>query len=263
MEKSIFIEPDNAFAEISRDWKSWAAAFGAGTKMVVGISGGVDSTCTAALACRLFGPENVVGVSLPCDGQKDMLDVDAVFEYLKIKRVTIDIGDACFALKNSIENNAIGLTEQCVINMPARLRMTALFGVAQCLGGVVINTCNLSEDIVGYSTFGGDNMGCYAPIKGLTKTEVKSLAKWLGVPDILADKMPIDGLQPLSDEDKLGFTYERLDRLIRCQDVSDIAFNAKIYNMFIKNRFKTDIICIPSPTFDELPNYARDNWGMR
>ena len=160
MEKSIFIEPDNAFAEISRNWKSWAAAFGAGIKMVVGISGGVDSTCVAALACRLFGPENVVGVSLPCDGQKDMSDVDAVFEHLKIKCVTIDIGDACFALKNSIENNAIGLTEQCVINMPARLRMTALFGIAQCLGGVVINTCNLSEDIVGYSTFGGDNMGC-------------------------------------------------------------------------------------------------------
>lgn len=263
MEKGIFIESDNAFAEISRDWKSWAAQFPVGTKMVVGISGGVDSTCAAALACRLFGSENVVGVSLPCDGQRDMADVDAVFEHLKIRRVTIDIGDAFSSLKNGIENNAIGLTEQCVTNMPARLRMTALFGVAQCIGGVVVNTCNLSEDIVGYSTFGGDNMGCYAPIKGLTKTEVKSLAKWLGVPNTLVDKMPIDGLQPLSDEDKLGFTYERLDRFIRCQDVSDIAFNTKIYNMFIKNRFKTDIICIPGPTFDELPNYVRDKWGMR
>jgi len=115
---------------------------------------------------------------------------------------------------------------------------------------------------VGYSTFGGDNMGCYAPIKGLTKTEVKSLAKWLGIPDVLADKTPVDGLQPLSDEDKLGFTYERLDRLIRCQNVEDVAFNAEIYGRFIKNRFKTDIVNIPGPAFKELPNYARDEWGM-
>ena len=160
MEKDIFVEPDNAFAVISRDWKSWAVQFPAGTKMVIGISGGVDSTCAAALACRLFGPENVVGVSLPCDGQKDMADVDAVFEHLKIRRVTIDIGDAFFTLKDGIENNAIGLTEQCVTNMPARLRMTALFGVAQCLGGVVINTCNRSESICGYDTLFGDSCGC-------------------------------------------------------------------------------------------------------
>lgn len=254
MKKSIFIEPDNAFAEISRDWKSWAAAFGAGIKMIVGISGGVDSTCVAALACRLFGPENVVGVSLPCDGQKDMADVDAVFEHLKIRRITIDIGDAFFSLNNGIENNAVDITEQCVTNMPARLRMTALFGVAQCLSGVVINTCNLSEDIVGYSTFGGDNMGCYAPIKGLTKTEVKSLAKWLGVPDILVDKMPIDGLQPLTDEQKFGFSYVELDAFIRCPTAVEDGLTKpesaeKIKRMYAANKFKLEIINIPGPDF--------------
>ena len=254
MEKGIFIEPDNAFAVISRNWKSWAAQFPAGTKMVVGISGGVDSTCVAALACRLFGPENVVGVSLPCDGQKDMADVDAVFEHLKIRRVTIDIGDALSALKNGIENNAVGLTGQCVTNMPARLRMTALFGVAQCLGGVVVNTCNLSEDIVGYSTFGGDNMGCYAPIKNLVKAEVMDLAAWLGVPEKLARKVPADGLQPLTDEQKFGFPYAELDAFIRCPTAVEDGLTKpetaeKIRRMYAANRFKLEIINIPGPDF--------------
>jgi len=262
MEKDIFIKPDNAFAEISRDWKSWAAQFGAGTKMVVGISGGVDSTCVAALACRLFGPENIVGVSLPCDGQNDMTDVDAVFEHLKIRRVTIDIGDAFSALKNGIENNAVDLTEQCVTNMPARLRMTALFGVAQCLGGVVINTCNLSEDIVGYSTFGGDNMGCYAPLKNLVKTEVMDLAAWLGIPEKLAYKVPVDGLQPLTDEQKLGFSYRELDIFIRCPMASYDGLikpetAEKIKRMYAANRFKLEIINIPGPGFDFASNMFR------
>lgn len=254
MEKGIFIEPDNAFAEISRDWKSWAAVFDAGTKMVIGISGGVDSTCVAALACRLFGPENVVGVSLPCDGQKDMADVDAVFEHLKIRRVTIDIGDAFFALKDGIENNAIGLTEQCVTNMPARLRMTALFGVAQCLGGVVINTCNRSESICGYDTLFGDSCGCYAPIKNLVKTEVMDLAAWLGVPEKLARKVPVDGLQPLTDEQKFGFSYAELDAFIRCPMAVEDGMTKpetaeKIKRMYAANKFKLEIINIHGPDF--------------
>jgi len=254
MEKSIFIEPDNAFAVISRDWKSWAAQFGAGTKMVVGISGGVDSTCAAALACRLFGAENVAGVSLPCDGQKDMADVDAVFEHLKIRRVTIDIGDAFSALKNGIENNAVGLTEQCVTNMPARLRMTALFGVAQCLGGVVVNTCNRSESVCGYDTLFGDSCGCYAPVKNLVKTEVMDLAAWLGVPERLARKTPVDGLQPLTDEQKFGFSYAELDAFIRCPTAVEDGLTKpetaeKIRRMYAANRFKLEIINVPGPDF--------------
>lgn len=254
MEKGIFIEPDNAFAEISRDWKSWAAVFDVRTKMVVGISGGVDSTCVAALACRLFGSDNVVGVSLPCDGQKDMSDVDAVFEHLNIRRVTIDIGDAFFTLKNGIENNAIGLTDQCVTNMPARLRMTALFGVAQCIGGVVINTCNRSESICGYDTLFGDSCGCYAPIKNLVKTEVMDLTAWLGVPEKLARKVPVDGLQPLTDEQKFGFSYAELDAFIRCPMAVEDGLTKpetaeKIKRMYAANRFKLEIINIHGPDF--------------
>ena len=253
--------PELAFDVIKSHWTVWDNDVKP-KSYAIGISGGIDSTCVAALACKIFGKEKVVGVSLPCNGQKDMADVDKVFEWLGIKRLTIDIGDAFASLKTGIENNGVEFTDVCVTNMPARLRMTTLYGVAQCLGGVMVNTCNLSEDIVGYSTFGGDNMGSYAPIKNLTKSEVKILTKWLGVPDHLVNKIPIDGLQPLSDEEKLGFTYERLDKLIRCQDTSDIAFNDMIYKIFIKNKFKTDIINIPGPEFKELSNFARAFWNM-
>lgn len=254
MKKDIFIEPDNAFAVISREWKSWAAQFDAGTKMVVGISGGVDSTCVAALACRLFGAENVIGVSLPCDGQKDMSDVDAVFEHLKIRRVTIDIGDAFNGFVNAIENNAVEMTKQCIVNMPARLRMTALFGIAQCIGGVVVNTCNRSESVVGFDTIFGDSCGCYAPIKNLVKTEVMDLAAWLGVPEKLAYKVPVDGLQPLTDEQKFGFSYAELDAFIRCPAAVEDGLTKpetaeKIKRMYAANRFKLEIINVPGPDF--------------
>lgn len=254
--------PELAFDAIEEHWTSWDNEVNPDC-YVVGISGGIDSSCVAALACKLFGKERVIGVSLPCNGQSDMTDVDKVFNHLGIKRATIDIGDIFDEFKQNLENQTIELTDVCKTNMPARIRMTMLYGIAQCMNGIVLNTCNLSEDVVGYSTFGGDNMGSYAPIKNLTKTEVKSLAKWLDIPNSLIYKTPIDGLQPLSDEEKLGFTYERLDKLIRCQDTSNIAFNEKIHKLFVKNKFKTDIINIPGPEFKELSNYARAFWNMK
>ena len=211
-----FVKPNVAFNCIKEHWTNWAKnEFEKDDlKWVIGISGGIDSTCVATLACKIFDTENVVGVSLPCDGQKDMQDVDAVFDLLKIKRITIDIGDAFASLKQGLENNCIEPSYDCKTNMPARLRMTALYGVAQCVNGIVLNTCQLTEDILGYATLYGDNAGSYAPIKGLTKTEVKMLASWLGVSDELVNKIPIDGLQPLSDEEKLGLKYDDVDKYI-------------------------------------------------
>ena len=253
-----FIEPERAYKHIEEHWRNWAKATNVST-YVIGISGGVDSTCVAALACRIFGKENVIGVSLPCDGQKDIADVYKVFNHLNIRYLTIDIGDAFDSLKNGIANNAVELTDQCLTNMPARLRMTTLFGVAQCFNAIVLNTCNLSEDVVGYSTFGGDNFGCYAPIRNLTKTEVKSLAYWLGVPTDLAYKIPIDGLQPMSDEEKLGFTYEALDRLIRFGE-GDNSFKKLIRDKYVANKFKLEIVDIPGPEFNFASNYIRAFW---
>lgn len=253
--------PELAFKTIKKHWMAWDNEVKPKT-YVIGISGGIDSTCVTALACKIFGKDRVVGVSLPCDGQKDMADVDAVFEHLDIKRVTIDIGDAFASLKNGIENNCIDLIDVCKTNMPARLRMTALYGVAQCLGGVMVNTCNLTEDVVGYSTLYGDNAGSYAPISKLTKTEVIQIAKWLGVPENLANKIPIDGLQPLTDEEKLGITYAKVDDLIRSTGPVSKADKAKVFELYTKNKFKLEIVNIPGPKFDEYPNYPRAFWSL-
>ena len=170
---------------------------------------------------------------------------------LGIKRVDIDIGDAFASLKNGIENNCIGLTDICTTNMPARLRMATLFGVAQCLDGMVLNTCNRSESVLGNDTIFGDDCGSYAPIQRLTKTEVVDLAMWLGIPEELAKKTPIDGLQPLSDEDRMGVKYTDVDNFIRGKDVED-RIKCKIMSMYGKNKFKLEIIHIAGPKFDWL-----------
>ena len=252
--------PELAFGVFRPRWHEWDAQVKPKT-YVIGISGGIDSTCVAALACKIFGKDRVVGVSLPCDGQSDMEDVNKAFAWLGIRRLTLDIGDAFASLKNGIENNGVDLTDVCKTNMPARLRMTALYGVAQCLGGVMVNTCNLTEDVVGYSTLYGDNAGSYAPISKLTKTEVIQIAKWLGVPENLANKTPIDGLQPLTDEEKLGITYAKIDDLIRSTGPVSEADKAKVFELYTKNKFKLEIVNIPGPKFDEYPNYPRAFWS--
>lgn len=249
MEYNKFIDPKTAFQCIEEQWKKWADKNNACT-YVVGISGGVDSTCAAALAAKLFGKNNVIGVSLPCDGQKDMDDVNAVFAHLGIRRITIDIGDVFYGLKCSIENQGLEVTEQCTTNMPARLRMVTLYGIAQCFGAFVLNTCQRSESVVGYDTLFGDSCGDFAPIKNLVKSEVQELAAWLGVPSNLAYKTPIDGLQPLTDEQKFGFSYKELDRFIRNAGEVDKQTADKIVHMHHRNKFKLEIINVPGPTFD-------------
>ena len=258
-----FIEPEQAFNYIKNDWKKWVKEeFNKDDlKWVIGISGGIDSTCVAALACKIFGKENVIGVSLPCDGQKDIEDVDKVFNHLGIKRITIDIGDAFSSLKQGLENNCIEPSYDCKTNMPARLRMTALYGVAQSTGGIVLNTCQLTEDVLGYATLYGDNAGSYAPIKGLTKTEVKMLAAWLAVPEELVNKTPIDGLQPLSDEEKLGLKYDDVDKYIRHIGETNRDVERLVMQKFVKNRFKLDIVKIPGPEFMFLTNTILANFG--
>ena len=253
--------PEQAFKTIEDHWKDWDTQVKPKT-YVIGISGGIDSTCVAALACRIFGKARVVGVSLPCNGQKDINDVNTVFEYLGIKRITIDIGNAFTSLKNGIDSNNVKLTDVCKTNMPARLRMTALYGVAQCLGGVMVNTCNRSESVLGNDTLFGDDCGSYGPIQKLTKTEVKRIAAWLGVPENLVNKTPIDGLQPLSDEDRLGITYAKVDDYIRSTGSVSAAEESLILEKFIKNKFKMEIVRVPGPDFAHYPDRLRANFGV-
>lgn len=220
------------------------------TKVVIGISGGKDSSVVAAICAKAIGPENVIGVMMPNGEQKDIADSQSLIAHLGIKSTTVNIGNAFNDLCNAI-NLGVELSYDTKTNLPARLRMSTLYAVAQTVGGFVANTCNLSEDTVGYATLYGDNAGSFAPISKLTTEEVMEIGDDLGLPFELVHKVPIDGLQPKTDEDKLGFTYHEVNELIRKGIKGKNA--DKIMDMYRKNKFKLDIVRIPY--FDpHLPN---------
>ena len=123
-----------------------------------------------------------------------------------------------------------------------------LYAISQSRNGRVANTCNLSEDWVGYSTRYGDSVGDFSPLSNLTKTEVKLIGKELGLPDDLVCKVPSDGLCGKTDEDNLGFTYDVLDRYIRTGEIDNAETKAKIDSMHEKNLFKLQLM----PSFNPI-----------
>ena len=134
------------------------------------------------------------------------------------------------------------LSEQAKINLPARIRMSTLYAVSQSMNGRVANTCNLSEDWVGYSTRYGDAAGDFSPLSNLTVTEIKQIGKVLGLPNNLIDKVPTDGLCGKTDEDNLGFTYDVLDKYIRTGEIEDEEVKKRIDKMHEKNLFKLQLM---------------------
>lgn len=191
------------------------------TKAIIGISGGKDSSVAAALCVRALGKDRVVGVLMPQGEQADIGFSQELVDFLDIKNYTINIGDTVATLMREINPN-VSLTEQAIINTPARVRMTTLYAVAACLGGRVVNTCNLSEDWVGYATKFGDAAGDFSPLSELTVSEILQIGDALGLPYDLVHKVPIDGLCGKTDEENLGFSYALLDEYIRgLTDLSD------------------------------------------
>jgi len=193
--------------------------------VVIGISGGKDSTICAALLTEALGANRVIGVMMPNGIQKDIDDSQKVIDFLKIRSLTVNIGEAYKALSDAIDINLgeedVGVSTQdkplYTTNTPARLRMTTLYGVAAVFGGVVCNTCNLSEDWIGYSTKWGDAVGDFSLLNCLTKSEVVILGDAMGLPYELVHKVPSDGMCGKTDEDNLGFSYDELDAYIRSQ----------------------------------------------
>lgn len=188
---------------------------------VLGISGGKDSTICAALLAEALGPDRVIGVQMPNGVQKDISDSDKVFEVTGIQKVTVNIGEAYEALTKNIRVAAKDGEEfpnsLYSTNTPARIRMVTLYGVAALNHGLVCNTCNGSEDYVGYSTKFGDSAGDFSLLNKLTVTEVLQIGDYMGLPKKLVHKAPSDGMCGKTDEDNMGFSYESLDKLIRCQ----------------------------------------------
>lgn len=218
---------------------AWIRGFfeenGPGCNAVVGISGGKDSSVVAALCCEALGRDRVIGVLMPNGEQADIDMAQLLVKHLGIKSYTVNIHDGVEGLKAAIGEN---LSKQATINLPPRIRMSTLYAVSQSNNGRVANTCNLSEDWVGYSTRYGDSAGDFSPCCNLTVEEVKAIGRVLGLPDILVDKAPSDGLTGKTDEDNLGFTYATLDRYIRTGEIENPADKELIDNKHKWNLFK-------------------------
>ncbi|MBR6312200.1 MAG: NAD(+) synthase [Oscillospiraceae bacterium] len=210
---------------------------------VVGISGGKDSSTVAALCVRALGTDRVIGVLMPNGVQSDIDCARMLVDFLGIRHFTVNISGAVDSLKDSIP---FQLSRQSEVNLPARIRMAALYAVSQTNDGRVANTCNLSEDWVGYATRYGDGAGDFSPLSRLTVREVRAVARELGLPEKLIEKTPTDGLSGKTDEENLGFTYDELDRYIRTGVIDDPETKRKIDGLHEANVFKLR----PMPAFD-------------
>ncbi|MBE6847437.1 MAG: NAD(+) synthase [Ruminococcus sp.] len=205
---------ESAINDCCRWIQHWFAENGDGCPAVLGISGGKDSSVCAALLCRALGVHRVVGVMMPNNVQPDIADAKQLCSHLGIVNYTVNIGACANALTEEI-NAQLPMSRQATVNLPPRLRMATVYAVSQSINGRVANTCNLSEDWVGYSTRWGDSVGDFAPLAQFTVTEVKAMGRALGLPENLVEKPPSDGLTGKTDEDNLGFTYKELDAYLR------------------------------------------------
>lgn len=230
------------------EWiRDWFDHNGKGCNAVIGISGGKDSSVVAGLCVKALGKDRVIGVTMPNGVQPDIADSIRLIEHLGIRRYDINIGAAFDALMAEVEAKlGHAASDQTRINMAPRLRMTALYAVSQSNNGRVANTCNLSEDWVGYSTRYGDAAGDFSPLGGLTVAEVIAVGKEIGLPVDLVEKTPSDGLCGKSDEDNLGFTYAVLDKYIRTGVCEDPRTKALIDRKHEMNLFKLK----PIPHFE-------------
>lgn len=211
---------------------------------VVGISGGKDSSVVAALCVEALGKDRVIGVKMPCGEQKDIDYSNMLINHLGIRGYTMNIGDAVGEIRSQFPVG-VKISDQTTTNLPARIRMATLYAISQSVNGRVANTCNLSEDWVGYATRYGDAAGDFSPLSQLTVTEVKAIGRELGLLSELVDKTPTDGLCGKTDEDNLGFTYAELDAYIRDGIEPSEEVKAKIDSMHEKNLFKLQ----PMPSF--------------
>ena len=202
---------------------------------VLGISGGKDSSVVAALCVEALGKDRVIGVLMPCGVQHDIDMAELLVKHLGIKHYVVNIKDAIDGLKGAFP---FELSTQAQTNLPPRIRMSTVYAVSQCFNGRVANTCNLSEDWVGYSTRYGDSAGDFSPLSKLTVQEVKAIGREMGLPAMFVDKTPIDGLQPKTDEENLGFTYLTLDNYIREGIEPDLETKANIDRRHKANLFK-------------------------
>ena len=209
--------------ELTGYLRNWFNRFSDKSVAVVGISGGKDSSVTAALLKEALGADRVIGVMMPNGNQADIEDSKHLCELLGIRHTTVNIQDYYNAAINTFSSNEDGIikvTDPLKINLAPRLRMATLYAVAQAqdVPAFVVNTCNRSEDYVGYSTKFGDAAGDISVLQDFLVTEVRAIGDELGLPRELVHKAPSDALCGKTDEDNLGFSYADLDKYILWKD---------------------------------------------
>lgn len=251
----MLTDPKQTKDEIVQWIRDYMQENGPTCDVVVGVSGGKDSSVAAALCAEALGADRVIGVMMPNGVQSDISDSQQLINHLGIHAVTVNIKDGFDGLSNAINSalddaniaGAPALSRDSIINMPPRLRMATLYAIGQALprGGRVVNTCNRSEDYIGYSTKFGDAAGDFSPLSNLCVHEVIQIGEVLGLPKNLIRKVPSDGLSGMSDEDKIGFTYAVLDHYILTGECEDEATKAKIDRMHRINLHKL----LPMPAF--------------
>ena len=248
-------DPTKEIESICTWIKNYFVENGPNSKAVIGISGGKDSTIAAMLLVKALGNERVVGVRMPESVQTDIDDALTVCTTLNIEHHEIDIGPTCQKLYNAMMDGTMGhlmTNDQITSNTPARIRMATLYMVAAAVGGRVANTCNWSEDYVGYSAKYGDAAGDFAILASYTVREVIAmgvlLAEEFGIPNSLIVKAPSDGMCGKTDEDNLGFTYDTLDSLLLDGVVPEYEIYKNIQERHNRNMHKVQTIRLPAPS---------------
>ena len=231
--------------KVKNDCVNWIRDFfeknGKLCNAVVGISGGKDSSVAAALCVEALGKDRVIGVLMPQGEQHDIDKAYKLVNHLGIRHYEVNIKDAVDGILKNFPAD-LDITPQTIQNIPPRIRMSTLYAISQSVNGRVCNTCNLSEDWVGYSTRYGDSVGDFSPMSYLTVTEVKMIGHLLGLPEDLVEKVPIDGLCGKTDEENLGFTYAELDVYIRTGKIEDADKKENIDTRHMANLFKLELM---------------------
>ncbi len=241
--KEYRFDPEKARDNLTEEIRKIAREQGF-SRVVVGISGGKDSTVTAALCARALGKENVYGVMMPDGEQKDIADSVRVCDALGIPRRTVNIGEMHRALLAQTDAEQPGefpvaFDRQSNTNVGPRLRMTALRYIGQAIGARVAGTGNLSEATVGYCTKDGDTSCDFAVLGALTSVEVVRMGLTMAeLPRDLVEKTPADGLSGLSDEENLGLRYRDIHRYIREGSCGDAETDEKIRRKEAANMHK-------------------------
>lgn len=218
---------------------------------ILGISGGKDSAVVAALMVKALGPNNVIGVTLPCHSkEEDKIDAKLISDYYGFELINFNLTSTFDTFKEELTNLGefdLNQTKNSDINLKPRLRMATLYYLAALYSNLkgktylVAGTSNKCELFVGYFTKGGDSVHDIAPIADFTVEEVIEIGKYLTVPKKVLYKTPNDGLSNQSDEDKLGVSYSDIASFMKDEDSVDARVRVKIKRLHQNNLHKFSI----------------------